>query len=82
MTVVVRAVGNSKGIIIPAKTLREAGIGKIADLSVEEGCIVIRSKKHPREDWLEAIQSDPPEKEESVFMDGIEDPDLLDNWTW
>ena len=82
MDVAVRAVGNSKGIIIPAKALREAGIGKVADLSIEKGCIVIRAKKHPREDWLEAIQNDPPEKEEAVFMDGVEDAELLEGWTW
>ena len=82
MNVVIRAVGNSKGIIIPAKTLREVGIGKVADLSVDKDCIVIRAKKHPRKGWLENIQKDPPKKEETVLMEGIEDPELLDDWTW
>ena len=82
MTVTIRAVGNSKGIIIPAKTLREVGIGKVADLRVEEDCIVIRAKKHPRDGWLEAIKNNPPEKEDTVFMDGIEDAEFLEEWTW
>ncbi len=82
MSVTVRAIGNSKGIIIPAKALRDAGINKEADLIVEEGQIILKAKEHPRKEWLCAINADPPDKEESIFMDGIEDDDLLDEWTW
>lgn len=82
MDVTVRAIGNSKGIIIPAKVLKEAGIHKEMDLIVEEGRIILKGKGHPRQDWLSAINADPPDKEEPVFMDGIEDDDLVDEWTW
>ncbi len=82
MNVTVRAIGNSKGIIIPAKALRDAGISKEADLIVEEGQIILKAKKHARRDWLLAINADPPDKEELIFMDGIEDDDLIDEWTW
>lgn len=82
MSVTVRAIGNSKGIIIPAKALRDAGINKEADLIVEEGQIILKAKGHPRKDWLSAIQADLPGKEELIFMDGIEDDDLIDEWTW
>ena len=81
MDVAVREIGNSKGIIIPAKTLREVGVGKVADLRVADGCIVIKAKEHPRDGWLKAIQNDPPSENEPVFMDGVEDAELLEDWT-
>ena len=82
MNVVIREIGNSKGIIIPASVLKEAGIGKVADMLVEDDCIIVKAAKDPRAGWLEAIQKDPPEENESVFMDGVEDADLEEDWTW
>jgi len=82
MNVVIREIGNSKGIIIPASVLKEAGIGKVADMCVEDGCIILKAAKDPRVGWLEAIQKDPPDEDESVFMDGVEDADLEEDWTW
>lgn len=82
MNVVIREIGNSKGIIIPASVLKEAGIGKVVDMCVEDDCIIVKAAKDPRAGWLEAIQKDPPEENESVFMDGIEDADLVEDWTW
>lgn len=82
MDVVIREIGNSKGIIIPASVLKEAGIGKVADMRVEDDCIIVKAGKDPRAGWLEAIQKDPPDEDESVFMDGVEDPDLAGDWTW
>ena len=59
--VVIREIGISKGIIIPATALKEAGIDKIADMCVENGCIIVETINHPRANWVEAIQADPPE---------------------
>lgn len=82
MNVVIREIGNSKGIIIPASVLKEAGIGKVADMRVEDDCIIVQAAKDPRVGWLEAIQKDPPDEDEPVFMDGVEDADLVEDWTW
>ena len=82
MNVVIREIGNSKGIIIPASVLKEAGIGRVVDMRVEDDCIIVQAAKDPRAGWLEAIQKDPPDEDESVFMDGIEDADLEEDWTW
>ncbi len=82
MNVVIREIGNSKGIIIPATALKEAGIDKMADMRVEDGCIIVEAINHPRANWVEAIQADPPEDNEPVFMDGVEDTDLAEEWTW
>ncbi|GJL50970.1 AbrB/MazE/SpoVT family DNA-binding domain-containing protein [Candidatus Nitrospira salsa] len=82
MNVVVRDIGNSKGIIIPTHALKEAGIGKIADLHVKDDCIIVKAVKHPRADWLDAIQQDPPEEHEPVFMEGVEDLHIMEDWEW
>ncbi len=82
MKVTIREIGNSKGLIIPTHALKEAGIGKIADMLVTDEGIIVRTVDHPRANWLEAIQNDPPKESERVFMDGIEDPELLEEWTW
>ena len=82
MNVVIRDIGNSKGIIIPTHALKEAGIGKVADMRVKDDCIIVKAVKHPRADWLDAIQNDPPEEHELVFMDGVEDPNIMKEWEW
>ncbi len=43
MNVVIREIGNSKGIIIPATTLKEAGIDKMVDMRVKDGCIILEA---------------------------------------
>jgi len=82
MNVAIRDIGNSKGIIIPSHALKEAGIGKVADMHVTQNGIIVKAVKHPRADWLEAIQNDPPASHEPVFLEGVEDADLMDEWKW
>lgn len=82
MDIVIRDIGNSKGVIIPANLLREAGIERTADMRLEDGHIILKAKAHPRADWLKAISNDPPQAEEETFMDGLEDAALLEEWTW
>ncbi len=82
MNVVIRDIGNSKGIIIPNYALKVAGIGRVADMQVTKDCIVVKAAKHPRADWLEAIHRDPPANNEPVFLDGIDDADTMEEWQW
>jgi len=82
MNVVIRDIGNSKGIIIPTHALKEAGIGKEASLRVEENCIIVQATAHPRAGWLEAIQKDPATDNEPIFMDGLDEDETTKEWTW
>lgn len=81
MNVVIRDIGNSQGVIIPAATLKEAGIGRTAEMVLENNQIILRATSHPRTGWLQAIQADPP-SDEPPFMDGIDDAEMLDEWVW
>ena len=58
------------------------GIDNIAEMRVEDDCITLKAIRPPRSDWLDAIRKDPPQGNEPVFMDGVDDPELLDKWAW
>lgn len=52
-------IGNSKGVIIPAKLLKLIGLDKHANIDVIDNKIVIEPvKKQPREGWEEMIMED------------------------
>ncbi|MFA7687973.1 MAG: AbrB/MazE/SpoVT family DNA-binding domain-containing protein [Moheibacter sp.] len=52
-------VGNSKGIIIPAKFLKILNLTNKVKLSISENQIIISPvEKFPREDWEERIKAD------------------------
>ncbi len=82
MDVVIRDIGNSKGLIIPTHALKEAGISEIADMQVKDNCIIVKAVAHPRANWLTAIENDPPDENAQVFMDSVDDPEILEEWTW
>jgi len=60
MLVNIRTIGNSKGIVLAKPVLAQVGLDDVttADLSVENGAIVLR-KPHaaPRAGWAEAAQA-------------------------
>ncbi|KAF1043134.1 AbrB/MazE/SpoVT family DNA-binding domain-containing protein [Xylophilus sp.] len=55
MQVVIREIGNSKGVVIPKPLLAEAGLGESAEMTVEDGAIVLRRPAAAvREGWAAA----------------------------
>ena len=55
MTVTIRRLGNSRGIIIPKPMLKEAGLLKEAEITLERAAIVLRKpRRNPRAGWAEA----------------------------
>lgn len=58
MRIAIRQIGNSKGLIIPAAMLLQAGLETEAELTVEDGALVLRQPaKPPRSGWAEASQA-------------------------
>ncbi len=58
MRIAIRQIGNSKGVIIPATMLLQAGLEAEAELSIEEGALVLRQPaKALRSGWAEASQA-------------------------
>lgn len=55
MKIMIRRIGNSKGMIIPTAILNQLGLEDEADLSARDGALVIRPpKKEVRVGWSEA----------------------------
>ena len=55
MLTTLRKLGNSHGVIIPKPLLAQVGMTDKAEITVENGAIVLRpAKRTPREGWAEA----------------------------
>lgn len=55
MRIVIRKIGNSRGMIIPTSLLQQAGLESEADVSVEDGALVVRAAPKPvRSGWAQA----------------------------
>lgn len=58
MRTVIRRMGNSQGVLIPKPLLAQVGLEEEAEMSVEDGAIVIRKlAAKPRQGWKEAAQT-------------------------
>lgn len=77
-------VGNSKGVIIPAKILKLLQLEKKVNISVEENKIIITPiDKKTREGWEEMIKSEVEENGPSqrLMPDFFED-EHNEEWSW
>lgn len=75
-------IGNSQGIRLPKAVLDQVGLTGVAELSVENGRIVLRPEKGPRAGWEEAFAATSTEldDEDREWLEA----DLSDDkdWTW
>jgi antitoxin MazE len=54
MMTTIRRLGNSRGIIIPKPMLKEAGFEEEAEITIEQGAIVLRKpSRDPRQGWAD-----------------------------
>jgi antitoxin MazE len=57
MRIAIRRIGNSRGMIIPTAILQQLGLEAEADVSVEDGALVVRPPAKPvRSGWAVASQ--------------------------
>lgn len=74
-------VGNSRGIIIPAKVIKECELNESVDLNVIDGSIVISRINEARADWKKAFaQASPSDK--ALMNDTITNAFDNEEWTW
>jgi len=60
MQVTIRSIGNSKGVVLPKPLLAQAGLGddEAAEMTVEDGAIVLRKAARPiRAGWAAAAKA-------------------------
>ena len=82
MHVSIRPFGNSRGIVIPKPLLQQLGLEGQADLTVENGAIVIRKPiDSPRAGWAQAAQALAEAEDDALAMGEFGNEDDKD-LTW
>lgn len=77
------AIGNSKGVRIPAALIREAGLEYELNLKVEDGGLKISPAHSAREGWDEAFAQATPDTADALLIDEPLTNDFDDaEWQW
>ena len=77
-------IGNSQGVRIPKLLLERSNLAEEVELEAEDNRIIIRSTKHPRQDWETEFRSMTESGDDALL-----DNNLLaqtqwdeDEWQW
>ena len=77
------AIGNSQGVRIPKLLLEQAGLSGAVEISAEDGSLVIRPVRKPRDGWADAFRQ-MARRGDDALLD--EAPSLSDwdegEWEW
>jgi antitoxin MazE len=69
MKVTIRKIGNSQGVVLPKPVLAQAGFDDEAELTVEDGAIVLRKPAKPvRVGWAHAAREVAERGEDALVM--------------
>lgn len=82
LQVAIRAIGNSKGVVIPKIILEQSGIDKIVEMSVDgEKIIMSKPKNTVRESWAQDAQSLAMAGEDGLVLGEFGNKEDKD-WVW
>ena len=82
MKVVIRRIGNSRGVVIPKPLLIETGLEAEADMVVEEGALVLRKPAAPpRAGWAQAAREIAERNDDALVLGEFNHADDA-NSTW
>lgn len=82
MQILIRQIGNSKGFVIPKALLEQAGLEDAADLTIEDGALVLRQhKKSPREGWAGAAQHIAAQGDDALVLGDFGNASD-EQWSW
>lgn len=84
MEVAIRAIGNSKGVVLPKPLLAQAGLDQSthADITVQDGCIVLRRPRSAaRAGWAPAAQQLAQQAQDTLLLGDFANRDDED-WVW
>ncbi len=77
------AIGNSKGVRIPATLIREAGLEHELDMRVEDGELKISPARSVREGWDQAFAAAARNTADALLIDDTLANDFDDQeWHW
>lgn len=76
-------VGNSKGIIIPAKFLKMMGLSNVVNVEIDQGKLVISPATKPRQGWAEMFEQEISKNGQSkTYLPDVFEDENTDDWTW
>ncbi len=75
-------IGNSRGIIIPARLLRSCGLEGKVSLEERDGKIIISKPANPREGWGASFADAHPDNTELLIDDALPNDFDDEDWTW
>jgi len=78
MRTTLRKIGNSRGVLIPARLLAECGIADEIDLRLEGTKIVIERLRPARAGWFDTYRAD----DDADTWDGLPPGADSDEWEW
>ena len=82
MKTTLKAIGNSKGIIIPDNILKICKIDKEVFLEIKGDKIMISKKEIARKGWEEAFANVVPDKQEMLIDDDLANCFDHEEWSW
>jgi antitoxin MazE len=79
----IRKIGNSKGIILPQKVLKQCFIEDEVTIEVQDNAIIIRPANDiRRKDWVEAFKEMAKNEDDTLLIPDIFEDENLGDWTW
>lgn len=82
MEVSIIKIGNSKGVIIPARFLKKLGAQSKVEMEEREGGLFLKPIKKPREGWEKAAKAAHKEGEDEILYPDVFDDEETEDWTW
>jgi antitoxin MazE len=79
MRVLIRNIGNSRGIIIPAPLLASCGLGDEVELRVDGSRLIVESVQEPRAKWFTDYK---PALLDEALLDSIPQDEGEGEWQW
>ena len=80
MQAVIRKIGNSRGVIIPASFLAEAGLKEQVEITLKDDAVVITPiEKGLRTGWFENYKA---EEDDDAWVGYAPLPGEEDEWDW
>lgn len=79
----IRNIGNSKGIILPQKVLKQCFIEDEVTIEVQDNAIIIRPATDiKRKGWAESFKEMAKNEDDTLLISDVFEDENLDDWTW
>ncbi len=75
-------IGNSKGLILPAYFIKNAGIDNEINIEIKGDTLTVKPLKKPRKNWDLACKKMHLNGDDQLLIPDIFDDETLNEWQW